>query len=253
MFTLKEDLDIAVAIADRASHLAIDFFNEGVTGSTKADGTLVTDADRAVEQVLRTTIQQLRPEDGILGEEFGESGKSSRVWIIDPIDGTSSFVNRDSDWRVQLALEIHGQIKVAVVVAPAQGICWWAMSGGGAFESRWPLDIRIEPTVLSVSMIDERSSARVQGYPLDSVVQRLGGWNVSCPDSLVPYKVIRGELEAFIFQACYAWDHAPWVLLVQEAGGSFVDWEGGLSARKAGGIFSNTTLHRRLRSAILTD
>ncbi|MEZ0368816.1 MAG: inositol monophosphatase [Candidatus Sericytochromatia bacterium] len=249
MYSLRQDLNAALEMMDLASRIGLALYHRGVVSTLKSDGTPVTEADRAVESALRESLARLRPQDGVLGEEFGFAGQGPRTWIIDPIDGTSSFAKQDPDWRVQLALEVEGAVSIAVVDAPAQGIRWWAMRGFGAFESPWPagaISMR-----LRVSDSDDPGSARVQGYPLDVVSQGLAGWKVSFPDSVVPYKVIRGELEAYVFQGCYAWDHAPWILLVEEAGGRFSDWEGGRSAHKAGGIFSNTRLHDELRSGLI--
>ena len=258
VFNLQEDLDAALAMASRASHLALRYFQMGVAWSSKRDGSPVTEADRAVEELLRQELGERRPLDAILGEELGHTGHHDalarvphdRTWIIDPIDGTSSFIKRSVDWRVQLALEIDGRVAVAVVDAPAQGVRWWASSGGGAFESTQQSEESPVTRRLSVSATAEPGDTNVQAYPLDNARQRLMGWNVAKLDSVVPCEVVRGLLDAFILEGSEAWDHAPWILLVEEAGGRFTDWDGGHSAHRRGGLFSNARVHPALATAL---
>ena len=114
-----DDLQLAFHTSDLAADLALAHFESGVSATLKADGTPVTEADRAVERLIRETLAAARPGDALLGEELGQLGASDRVWIIDPIDGTSSFSRRDPNWRVHLALEVAGSIEIAVVTAPA--------------------------------------------------------------------------------------------------------------------------------------
>jgi len=133
-----DDLQLAFDTSDLAADLALAHFESGVSATLKADGTPVTEADRAVERLFRETLSAARPEDALLGEELGQLGESDRVWIIDPIDGTSFFSRRDPNWRVHIALEVAGSTEIAVVTAPALRRCWWATRGGGSFESSWP-------------------------------------------------------------------------------------------------------------------
>jgi histidinol-phosphatase len=172
-------------------------YRAGVEVSIKRDGTVVTEADRAVEHLLRESIGSAVPEDALLGEELGRLGDSERVWILDPIDGTSYFSRRDPNWRVHVAFEASGRTEVAVVTAPALGRQWWAARGGGAFESSWP---------------------------------RLG--------------------DEVRLSVTSTWDHAPWILLVEEAGGRFTDRTGGHGGDVGGGLYSNSGLHTELLAAL---
>ncbi|MHB8247179.1 MAG: inositol monophosphatase family protein [Acidimicrobiales bacterium] len=90
-----DDLQLAFDTSDLAADLALSYFESGVSATLKADGTPITEADRAVERLLRETLSAARPEDALLGEELGQLGASNRVWIIDPIDGTSFFTPGD--------------------------------------------------------------------------------------------------------------------------------------------------------------
>jgi histidinol-phosphatase len=87
----------------------------------KSDGSVVTEADHAVEAAIRKVLADARPDDAVLGEEAGHSGRGSRRWIVDPIDGTALFVAGDNRWLVLVALEEAGKIVVGVAAVPAQG------------------------------------------------------------------------------------------------------------------------------------
>ncbi|WP_433534585.1 inositol monophosphatase family protein [Micromonospora sp. CA-249363] len=101
----------------------------------KSDGSVVTEADRAVEAAIRKVLADARPDDAVLGEEEGQSGRGSRRWIVDPIDGTALFIAGDDRWLVLVALEEAGEVVVGVAAVPAQGSIWWAQRGGGAFRA----------------------------------------------------------------------------------------------------------------------
>jgi histidinol-phosphatase len=140
-----DDLQLAFEVEDMAAELALAHFESGVSATLKADGTPVTEADRAVERLLRETLAQARPDDAFLSEELGQLGESDRVWILDPIDGTAFFSRGDPNWRIHVALEVQGITEVAVVTSPALRRCWWATRGGGSFESSWPREEQDAP------------------------------------------------------------------------------------------------------------
>jgi len=153
------DLQLAFDASALAADLALAYFESGVSATLKVEGTPVTEADRAVERLLRETLSRARPEDGFLGEELGRFGESDRVWILDPIDGTSFFSQGDASWRVQIALEVRGTTELAVVTEPARGRCWWATRGDGSFESCWPRD-QTQARRLEVTTTPTRAVAR---------------------------------------------------------------------------------------------
>ena len=245
--TTVTDLEVAHELADRGAAVAMSFFRSAdLVTETKADSSPVTEADRAVEVLLRDRLAALRPHDAVLGEEFGATGSSPRTWVLDPIDGTNFFAEGSPDWRIQIALEEGDEIVVAVVDMPAHGVRWWATRGGGTHERS--ADGSVRP--LAVSSTSSISDAVVTCYP-EAVGARLPveadlrSWRrLSLPE------VIKGDIEAFYVDCCQIWDHAPWVLLVEEAGGRFTDHEGGRSAAKRGGLYSNSAIHDALLGAI---
>ena len=239
------DLQLAFEAVGLAAEVAVGYFGAGVTATLKADGTPVTEADRAVERLLRETLSAARPGDAFLGEELGEFGKSDRVWILDPIDGTRFFSEGDPNWRIQMALEVRGVTELAVVASPALGRCWWATRGGGAFESSWP---RGEARRLEVSTTASPENAVLVALDNGSGVRLSEARPPSSPLPLI--ELVHGEIDAFLVERYHKWDHAPWILIVEEAGGRFTDRAGGNSADQGGGLYSNAALHDHLLSAL---
>jgi histidinol-phosphatase len=240
-----DDLQLAFDASDLGAELALAYFESGVSATLKADGTPVTEADQAVERLLRETLSQARPGDAFLGEELGRLGESDRVWILDPIDGTSLFSRGGPNWRVQIALEVHGTTEVAVATEPALRRCWWATRGGGSFESSWPRE-ETRTRRLEVSTTSTLADA-VLGAVDDASRDRLPPSAARAPATPAPpIALVRGEIDAFLAECCQVWDHAPWALLVEEAGGRFTNRTGGRTPDQGGGLYSNANLHRQL-------
>lgn len=130
---MSDDLAFAHELADIADEVAMSLFGRPTDVDTKQDGSLVGEADLAIEGRLVDLVRRHRPDDAILTEETGAHGESYRRWIIDPIDGTNSFLAGESHWGVHVALEIEHEIVVAVVTRPAVGMRWWAAKGAGAW------------------------------------------------------------------------------------------------------------------------
>lgn len=207
--------------------MALEFFAAGTTVTSKADGSPVTPADSAVERSIVDELTAARADDAVIGEELGVHGDSDRMWNVDPIDGTSFFIRRRTQWRVQVALTVAGRVEVAVVTAPAMGLQWWTERGAGAFEAAWPG--RNDVTRLAVSTnasladavldaVDDPSRDRLP--PGTNVTPHRGdGW---CAGLIA---MLRGEVDGFLADRFRSWDHAPWVLLVEEAGGRFTPAE----------------------------
>src|SRR5438128_3507137 len=131
---LKQTLDFAVGIAREAGAMTLQYFKGSFAAERKADNSFVTIADREAERFLRRQIEQTFPDDAILGEEEGEkSGRSGKRWIIDPIDGTYSFVHGVPLYAVLIGLEIDGESVLGVVNLPALDEIVFAARGIGCF------------------------------------------------------------------------------------------------------------------------
>src|SRR5256885_16439285 len=131
---LKALLDFAVALARHAGEITNRYFKGSFVAERKADNSFVTAADREAEKYLRTQIEKAFPEDAILGEEEGEKpGRSNRRWILDPIDGTYSFVHGVPLYGVLIGLEIDSEAVLGVVNLPALEEVVYAGRGPGCF------------------------------------------------------------------------------------------------------------------------
>src|SRR3954447_17670331 len=135
--TIADDIGLALQMADQADALTLDRFGAlDLRVDTKPDLTPVTDADEATEKLLRGLLSTHRPDDAILGEEFGGTAIfAGRQWVLDPIDGTKNFVRGVPVWSTLIALLVDGVPVVGVVSAPALQRRWWAGTGEGAFGS----------------------------------------------------------------------------------------------------------------------
>ena len=158
MSSVADDITLALQLADKADALTMERFGAlDLKIETKPDLTPVTDADRGAEEALRAMLTASRPDDAVLGEEFGGTAVfAGRQWVLDPIDGTKNFVRGVPVWATLIALLLDGVPTVGVVSAPALGRRWWAGAGEGAFTS---FGGTTRP--ISVSGVDDLGSASV--------------------------------------------------------------------------------------------
>ncbi len=128
----ESELTAAHEIADRAGEIALSFFRHDPEVTWKPDATPVTEADIAVEKMIREELARRFPADAILGEEGGIEGDSDRMWVVDPIDGTRNYAAGIQIWANLLALKVDGEYVVGLANAPALGERYAATKGGGA-------------------------------------------------------------------------------------------------------------------------
>jgi histidinol-phosphatase len=132
-----DDLRLAHVLADAVERITVARFRaEDLRVETKPDLTLVSDADRDAEEMIRVQLARTRPRDAVIGEEFEPTGRSLRQWVVDPIDGTHNFVRGVPVWATLIALVDDGVPVVGLVAAPALGRRWWAGTGSGAWAGR---------------------------------------------------------------------------------------------------------------------
>ena len=249
--TFHAELDIARQLTVVAAEMALHYFQRGVSVDTKPDGTPVTVADREIEQALADALMRLRPEDAVLGEELGARGASRRRWLLDPIDGTSNFVSGNPEWGTHVALEDDGQIVLGVITRPALGLSWWAHRGHGAHRSAIaPSSTAVR---LHVSSRAQLSASRVTAWtneagPALASLRRQVQWVEPSLNAIL--RLAEGELEAVIDPHGKPWDHAPAVVLVEEAGGAFSDSCGGRRVDLGEGRFSNGLIHGALNALL---
>ena len=248
---LADDLSLALRIADAADATAMRRFDAAdLTIEAKADASFVTEADLETERAIRDLLQMERPNDGILGEEFGVSGNGRRQWIIDPIDGTHNYLRGIPMWSVLIALAIDGVPRVGVVSMPALGRRWWGADGEGAWTNTPDGDQRR----ISVSSVDtlERASVSFQSIEqwadagrlddlmrLTSAVWRDRGYGDAWPYMLLA----EGRLEFVAEFGVQEYDIAALAPIVRAAGGRFTDIDGADAIDTRSSLATNGVLH----------
>ncbi|MCG8273849.1 inositol monophosphatase [Aquamicrobium sp. NLF2-7] len=223
---LQARLETARAVIRDAGALALDHFGRlsALQVEIKANGQdVVSQADRAVEKLVRERIAAAFPEDGFLGEETGLTpGASDYTWVVDPIDGTSCFLHDLRSWCVALALLKDKQTAAGLILDPTSGELFTAAAGDGAFLNGRPISVDIA-TDLQHGLTSVGANARVPPQAISGFVERLlgaGGMFVrSGSGALSLAHVACGRLAAYYEPHMNAWDCLAAQCIVREAGG----------------------------------
>jgi len=251
---LQPYLTFARQLAYRAGRITLSHYNKGIQHDLKQDESPVTAADQATEEFIRSEIERAHPSHAIVGEEFGEKAGEDNPfrWIVDPIDGTKSFMKGVPFYSVLIALEIEGVSRVGVVCFPAldeilyaaDGLgCWW--NGKRARVS----DIsELRKAVFSyTSWSGFRTKKRLK------VFERLHkecfygrGWG----DAYGYHMVATGRAEAMLDPTISVWDVAPFAPIFREAGGFFGSWDGEEGHTHGEGLACNAALKPKLLALI---
>jgi histidinol-phosphatase len=226
---LNKLLATALQAAKSARELILSYYNGDFEIEIKADQTPVTVADRGAEKVIRETISQAFPEHGIFGEEYGAESKSTEfLWLVDPIDGTKSFVKRYGMFSTQIALMHRGELILGVSCAPAMNELVWATRGGGAFDAAGQLHISnvdsVEKASISTGNIQSLASSE-RWTALGQVLARTNRTR-GYGDYYHYHRLAAGQLDAVIESDVNILDIAALYVIVTEAGGVFTDLEG---------------------------
>ena len=246
-------LEFALACADAADELARGYFRSELEVARKADGSFVTQADRAIETMLRERIADTFPDHGVHGEELGEEAESAAMrWYLDPIDGTHNFLRGIPLFGVLLAVERDGELQAGVISAPILGQRWYASRGGGAWTLGGPSGgQRRRLHVSRIGQLDEaqivfRSVTDMRASRVAGGFERLIGqvWRERGYGDFWGYALVAdGSAEAMMEQDLGPWDlAAPWVI-VEEAGGAITDFDGNRSMARGEGFATNGILH----------
>jgi histidinol-phosphatase len=247
-----DDLALALELADIADSITLERFRaEDLRVDTKPDMTPVSEADTAVEQAVRDRLATARPEDAVVGEEFGTmEADGSRRWIVDPIDGTKGFVRGVPSWATLLALQDGDETMVGVASAPALRRRWWASRGGGAFvggagEATRPIRVSavadLADAQLSFGGLEEWVEyGRVEALlKLTEACWRSRGFG----DFWSYMLVAEGAVEIGLDPVVSLWDLAAPQVIVEEAGGRFSDLGGVRTPDGGDAIATNGLLH----------
>jgi histidinol-phosphatase len=251
---LNDDLRLAHLLADDADSITMSRFKAlDLHVTAKPDLTPVTDADTAVEEVIRRTLGRARPRDAVHGEEMADTGWGPRRWVIDPIDGTKNFVRGVPVWATLIALMINDEVAVGVVSAPALGRRWWASLGSGAYVGKSLMSAspcrvsdvaEIEDASLSYSSIGGWVEAGL-GQPFVDLLRTC--WRTRAYGDFWSYVLLaEGAVDLACEPELALHDMAACSIVVTEAGGSFTDLAGVPGPNGAGAYASNGRLHADL-------
>lgn len=248
----SRELDVAMEAVWAAGRATLRWFQAGVDVERKRDRSPVTAADRESERVMRALLRQRFPDDGILGEEAGEdAGRSGRRWILDPIDGTRSFVHGVPLYGVMAALESEGEAVLGVLHFPALGETVAAARGLGC---RWNgRPCRVSETDNLDDALVVTSGDAGPANPRHAALLRLGDrvdtfrtWGDCYGYALVA----TGRADAMLDPVLEIWDAAAVRPVIEEAGGVFSDWAGQASHRSGHAIGTNSRLAAAIREEV---
>ena len=257
-FTRGNDLALAMRLADAADSITLARYQSiDLVVTTKPDNTPVTDADKATEEALRALLKNHRPDDGIVGEEFGnDAGGAERYWVIDPIDGTKNFLRGVPTWATLIGLiekQSDGSevVVVGVVSAPALFRRWHASEGNGAFVSV----NKAAPERISVSQVSEIKDASISYSDFIGWGERLApfqslladAWRTrGIGDFWSHMLVAEGAVDVAIEPSLALWDMAALDIIVREAGGRFTNVAGANGSLGGSGLSTNSAIHEKI-------
>lgn len=259
---LRPRLEIAVAAAREAGDLTLRYFqSETLEAAAKADGTPVTIADREAEQLIRQRLGERLPGDGVVGEEFGDArGDATRVWWVDPIDGTQAFVRGVPLYGTMLGLEVGGEPVLGVVYLPALAEIYFAARGEGAWwlprlarftdDPAFPRGARRARVSGVTALGDARfntttalgwhAAGRGEAYDRLLVATATDRTWGDCYGHML---VATGRADIMIDPVMQDWDCAALAPIIAEAGGRFTDLDGAATIHGKSAVSTNALLH----------
>jgi histidinol-phosphatase len=256
-----DDLRLAHVLADGADAITMDRFRaRDLHVETKPDDSPVSDADRAVEQSLRSRLQRARPRDAVTGEEFGSTGHGPRRWVVDPVDGTKNYVRGVPVWATLIALLDGDEVVAGVVSAPGLGRRWWAARGTGA----WTGKSLSAASQVHVSGVDTLAGASLSysslGGWLDGgrghgflALYRAVGRQRGFGDFWSYMLVAEGAVDVACEPEVSVHDLAALVVVVEEAGGRFTDLDGHAGPAGGSAVATNGHLHDAVLELLRPD
>jgi histidinol-phosphatase len=251
MTAYDDDLRLAHVLADAADSLTMSRFKaRDLVVETKPDLTPVSDADKRVEEAIRSTLARARPRDAVHGEELPDTGHGPRRWVLDPIDGTKNFVRGVPVWATLIALMDGDEVVAGLVSAPALSRRWWAGAGSGAYTGK----SLSSATRMQVSKVDQIADASLSyssllGWDEVGRAETFLGlarevWRTRAYGDFWSYMLVaEGAVDVAAEPEVALHDLAAPSIVVTEAGGRFTDLGG--TAGRAGGsaVATNALLH----------
>jgi histidinol phosphatase-like enzyme (inositol monophosphatase family) len=245
---IKDFLEFAVDAAAEAGKITMEYFLGSIDVDIKTDDTPVTQADRMAEAYIRECIEETYPSHSILGEEAGEKERGTDYrWIIDPVDGTQSFIRGVPLYTVLIALEVKGEPLVGVIHNPPLQETVAGATGAGCFYNGSPCQVsstsKLEKAWVQVT--DYADLARRRPKFAIRILEN----SYSCRtwgDAYGYLLVATGRVDVMIDPIMKIWDIAPLKPIITEAGGAFTDLDGTPNAMGESSIACNKTLHKQI-------
>jgi histidinol-phosphatase len=238
--------DLALEITKAAGDLARAVYDATFEVEWKKDESPVTVADRNAELLIRERVAKYFPGDGFLGEEFGDQpGTTGFRWVMDPVDGTKSFIRKVPMWGTLVGLEYEGETVAGVVYMPNYNELWHALKGHGAYHHDRRIHVSnvadLSKSMLCYSSVAwfERNGRQDQFLKLSAMTDRQRGYG----DFYGFCLVAQGSAEVMIDHGVHAWDVAAVKPIVEEAGGTFTNWSGVPTIHSPDVIASNGKRH----------
>jgi len=251
--SISDLLDFAISITEAAGRGTLDYYQTDLAVETKSDASPVTIADKEAEQFIRKAIQSRYPDHQIIGEEYSDKITSSPYkWIIDPIDGTKSFIAGVPFYSNLVGLEYEGEIIVGIANFPALNEMVYAGKGLGAWFNKKPA---------KVGSVSEISKARIMVTDFRDFEKR-EAWKTFKPildscrfhrtwgDAYGHAMVATGRAEIALDPFMNPWDCAPFGIILKEAGGFFTDWNGNDTIYGPNAVSSNPELREKVLSCL---
>jgi len=250
-------LELGLELADLADVLTMERFRaRDLHVETKHDATPVTEADRAVERAIRDRLAEVVPDHGVMGEEFGTrlADESDIRWILDPIDGTKSYLRGVPIWATLIAAERAGELVMGVASAPALHTRWWAGRGFGSFRNGEPIRVSSVRHLgdAHLSFAWDSEAAFGEGG-LEDRLLALGRncWRVRALGDFWHHMLVaEGAYDISVDPAAALWDLAAIRVIVEEAGGKATDLAGMPRADGGNVVCTNGLLHEEVLAAL---
>lgn len=242
-------LKTAIEAAKKSAEVTLKYFNNQPTIQYKIDKTPVTIADQQAEKLIRKIVSKRFPNHGFVGEEFGNTKPNAQYkWVIDPIDGTKSFIRGIKYWGTLISVLKDNEPIIGVYSSPATGEIFWAEKGKGTFLNGKRIQLskisQLEKSFIgygSIHYFQKHNKTKQLLKLCESSQSRMGSSDCQGFNYL-----LKGQIDAFIFAHAYIYDIAAHVVLVKEAGGRFCDFNGDEILTNDNGIFTNGLLHSKI-------
>ena len=251
--SFRQEMDFAADAAWQAGRATLRYFQCGVEHDLKDDGSPVTVADREAEEIIRALLGRAYPDDGIVGEEFGsQESRSGRRWLVDPIDGTKSFIQGVPLYGVLIGLEDEDRMVAGAVYLPAldemvcAGLgegCWW----NGRRASVSGVESLNEACICYTSSRSFSEHGKAEAWAKVSAGARVvRGWG-DCYGHIL---VATGRAEAMLDPILNPWDCGPLPPILEEAGGRFTNWQGQPTVNGPDGVSTNGSIFDEVMSQL---